>query len=313
VAHMPLGCTLYLLGELTSARTHLEQTIALYDPQKHPRPTTGTADYRVNCLSFAALTLWCLGYPDQAQKRSQEALTLAEGLSHPYSVAYALAFAATFDLLRREEQLARERAEAVITLSTEQGLPQFLAFGTFSRGGALAEQGQVEEGIAQIQQSLAALRATGTENQRTGNLARLAAAYGRVGRIEEGLTLLAEALALVNKTGDRVSEAELYRLRGELTLTQSSVQSLESSVQKEAEECFWKAIEIARKQQAKSWELRASTSLARLWQQQGKLKEAHDLLSDVYGWFREGFDTKDLQEAKVLLAELQGATTEETR
>jgi class 3 adenylate cyclase/predicted ATPase len=321
VAHMPLGCILYLLGELTSARTHLEQMVALYDPQKHPRPTTGTADYRVNCLSYAAWTLWSLGYPEQAQKRSQEALALAEGLSHPYSLAYALAFAAMFDLLRREEQLARERAEVVITLSTEQGLPQFLAFGTFSHGAALAEQGQVEEGIAQIQQSLVALRATGTENQRTENLARLAAAYGSVGRGEEGLTLLAEALALVDKTGERWYEAELYRLRGEILLTQeiknqkskgksqksenTEPRPLTPDPQGEAEVCFLKAIEIARRQQAKSLELRVVMSLSRLWQQQGKKGEAHKMLAEIYGWFTEGFDTKDLQEAKALLEELR--------
>jgi class 3 adenylate cyclase/predicted ATPase len=307
VAHMPLGCTLYLAGELRSARPLLEQAIVLYDPKKHPRSTLGAADHRVNCLSYAALTLWSLGYPDQALKRSQEALTLAEGLAHPYSLAYALAFAAMFDLLRREGQLARERAEAVMTLSTKQGLPQFLAFGTFAHGGALAEQGQLEEGIDQIQQSLVALRATGTENQRTENLARLAAAYGKVGRIEEGLTLLAEALALVDKTGERCYEAELYRLKGELNLQQLSVTTPHSPTpnpQAEAEEYFHKALEVARKQQAKSLELRAATSLARLWQRQGKKDEARKLLAEIYSWFREGFDTKDLQEAKVLLDEL---------
>jgi predicted ATPase len=210
-----------------------------------------------------------------------------------------LAFAAMFDLLRREEQLARERAEAVITLSTEQGLPQFLAFGTFSHGGALAEQGQLEEGMAQIQQSLVALRATGTENQRTENLARLAAVYGKVGRIGEGLTLLAEALALVDKTGERWYEVELYRLKGELVL-----QSRVANSHAEAEAYFRKAIEIARKQQAKSLELRATMSLVRLWQQQGKTAKARDLLASIYGWFTEGFETKDLQEAQALLEEL---------
>ena len=145
----------------------MEQAIALYDPQQHPRSTVSTADPRVNCLSYAAWALWYLGYPDQALKRSQEALALAEGLSHPFSLAYALGVAAVFHLLRREGQLAREQAEAVMTLSTEQGFPFWLAYGTMVRGWALAEQGQVEEGIAQMQQGLAAFRAMGTEMGRT--------------------------------------------------------------------------------------------------------------------------------------------------
>jgi tetratricopeptide (TPR) repeat protein len=215
IAHACTGFPLYWRGELTSARTHLEQGIALYDPQQHPRPTVHTADPRVNCLSYASWTLWRLGYPNQALKRSQEALALAEGLSHPVSLAYALGFAALFHLLRREGQLAREQAEAVITLSTEQGFPFWLAFGTMVRGGALAEQGQMQEGIAQMRQSQMSFLAPYV----------LAEAYGKVGQVEEGLTVLAEALAFVDKTGERVSEAELYRLKGELTLQQFQVSS----------------------------------------------------------------------------------------
>ncbi len=154
-----------------------------------------------------------------------------------------------------------------------------------------------------MRQGLAAARATGVELGRPADLAQLAAACGKAGQTEEGLTVLAEALAVVDETGERVYEAELYRLKGELTLAQSSVQSLESRV-KEAEACFLKAIEIARRQQAKSLELRATMSLARLWRQQGKQKDAHQMLAEIYGWFTEGFDTADLQEAKALLEEL---------
>lgn len=147
------------------------------------------------------------------------------------------------------------------------------------------------------------LRATGAELNRPEILARLAEAYGAVGQVKEGLTLLAEATAAVHKTGERFYEAELYRLKGTLTL-QSKVQSLKSEVEEEAEEYFRKAIEIARGQQAKSLELRAVMSLARLWQQQGKKEEARRMLAEVYNWFTEGFDTADLQEAKMLLEEL---------
>jgi predicted ATPase len=313
-SHMVLGWTLYYLGELTSARTHLEQAIVLSDPQQHPRPTVNTAGTRVNCLSFAAWTLWVLGYPDQALQRSHEAVALAAGLSQPFSLTYALGFDAVFHMLRREGQLARERAEEAITLSTEQGFPYWLASGTIRRGEALILQGQGEEGITQLCQGLAAYRAMGAE-WRTSSLALLAEAHGKGGQVEQGLTLLAEALALVDKTGERVSEAELYRVKGQLTLQRFQVSGFKFQVQEspksevrgpesEVEECFLKAIEIARRQQAKSLELRATTSLARLWQQQGKQQEAHQMLSDIYHWFTEGFDTRDLQEAKALLEEL---------
>jgi predicted ATPase len=240
---------------------------------------------------------------------------LAEGLSHPFSLAYALGIAAWFHSVRREGQLARERAEAVMTLSTEQGFPYWLAFGTLVRGGALVEQGQVEEGIAQMQQGLAAFRTMGTEMGRPRWLALLAKAYGKVGQVEEGITLLAKALEAVDKIEEGVSKAELYRLKGELTLQKEfKVQGSKFQVtdprflmpdaQVEAEACFHRAIEIAQRQQAKSLELRAAMSLARLWRQQGKQAEARNLLADIYTWFTEGFDTKDLQDAKALLEEL---------
>ena len=304
-AHRTLGESLYVRGELVLAQQHFEQGIALYDPQQHRSLAFLYGhDPGVSFLSIGAFALLCLGYPDQALARSHEAVTLARELSHPFSLAYALYVAAVFHGLRREGQAAQEGAEALIALCSEQGFSYWLVWGTILRGWALAEQGQGEEGIARMREGLAALQAMGAELARPFFLALLAEAYGKVGQAEEGLTLLAEALDVVNKTGECISEAEPYRLKGELTLAQSSVQSLASSVQKEAEECFWKAIEIARKQSAKSLELRAVRSLARLWQSQGKKAEAQQLLAEIYGWFTEGFDTKDLQEAKALLEEL---------
>jgi predicted ATPase len=238
-----------------------------------------------------------LGYPDQALS-IYEALTLAQELDHPFSLALALHFAALLHHFRREVQAAKERAEALITLSTEQGFPFLLAYGTILRGWALTAQGERAEGIAQIHQGLVVRRALGAEVHRPYFLALLAEAYGEVGQPEEGLTVLVEALALVESTGDRHWEAELHRCKGELLLMQQ--------MQKvgEAEECFRQALDTARRQQAKSLELRAAMSLSRLWQQQGKQEEAHHLLADIYGWFTEGFDTPDLQEAKALLQEL---------
>jgi predicted ATPase len=304
-AHTALGGTLYWLGELTSARQHQEQAIALYDRQQQPRHTTGMANPRAPCFYYASLTLWHLGYLDQALNRSHEAVAVAAELSHPFNLAQALEFAAGFHFFRREWQLVRERAEAVMTLSTEQGFPFWSAHGTVLRGGALAEQGQVEEGIAQMQHGLATFQAMGAELVRIEHLPRLAAMYAKTGQIKEGLSVVAEALAFVDKTGMRFCEAELYRLKGELTLQQFNVQGPQSKVQ-DAEACFLKAVDIARKQQAKSLELRASVSLARLQRQQGKQADAREMLAEIYNWFTEGFDTKDLQEAKALLSELKG-------
>ena len=202
--------------------------------------------------------------------------------------------------------MTQEPAEAIIALGAEQGFAVFSATGTIMRGWALvaqgrapgAGQGQEEEGMAQLQQGLAAWRATGAEVFRPYGLALLAEAYAKVGQPEEGLPLLAEALAVANDKGERRWDAELYRLQGELLLAHAAEQHTE------AETCFRQAIDVARHQQAKSWELRATMSLTRLWQRQGKRGEARQLLAEVYGWFTEGFDTADLHEARALLEEL---------
>ena len=184
-----------------------------------------------------------------------------------------------------------------MALATEQGFAQQVALATIGRDWALAAQGQGTEGTAQMRQDLTAHRATGAEQSRPYNLALLAEAYGSVGQPAEGLALLAEALTTVDRTGERGWEAELYRLKGELLLAQVG----ESQEVSEAETCFQQALAVAQRQQAKSWELRAAMSLSRLWQHQGKRAEARELLAPVYGWFTEGFDTADLQEAKTLL------------
>lgn len=315
-AHDALGQTLCCLGEFASARVHLEQGIALYDPQQHSSLAFlyGGEDPGVLCLCYVGRVLWALGYADQALRRIQEALTLAQELSHPHSLAIALWFAATIHQHRREGHVVQERAEAAIRLATEQEFPSWLAWGTALRGWALAAQGQAEGGIAQVRWAMTAWQNTGAETGRTYYLGLLAEAYGKAGQADKGLAALADALVLVEKTEDRRWEAEVYRLKGQLTLQQWSVLSGQFSVtdprslvpdpQGEAEACFLKAIEVARRQQAKSLELRAVMSLSRLWQSQGKKKEAHGMLSEIYSWFTEGFDTKDLQEARVLLQEL---------
>ena len=208
---------------------------------------------------------------------------------------FALSFAALFHQYRLEVQAAQEHAEAAISLATAQGFPAWMVHGSILCGWALAQQGQAQEGIEQIHLGLTTYRATGAELYRPSWLALLAEAQGTIGEPEVGLVVLTEALTLADTTGTRWYEPEIYRLKGELLLQQSS------DNQVEAESCFHHALAIARHQQAKSLELRAATSLARLWQQQGKRQEAHDLLALVYNWFTEGFDTADLQSAKALL------------
>jgi predicted ATPase len=299
VAYRSLGSTLFHLGEFSTAQAHLAQSLTLYDAQRHHSHVfLYGIEPGVFGLSCAAIALWFLGYPEQAQQRSHDALTLAYELSHPYSLGYALSNSATVHELRREVRPVQEQ-RALITLATEQGFPVYLAQERMRQGWALAVQGQIEEGISQIRQGLDAWRAMGQELWRPFWVSLLVEAYGKGEQVEEGLTVLAEALAAVNRSEQRMYEAELWRLRGELTL-QASAQSTESSVQ-EAEGYFLTAIAIARQQQAKSWELRAATSLARLWQQQDKQEDAWQLLAEIYGWFTEGLDTKDLQEAKTLL------------
>ena len=302
-AHQWLGSTLLHMGEPVASKEHLEQGIALYNPQQHRSLASLAEGYpEVTPRSLVAVNLWVLGYPDQALKRAHEALALAQELSHPFVLGFAFTWAAVLHLCRREGHLAQERAEATIALASEQEFLLLLAAGTIFRGSALTEQGQEEEGMAQMRQGLTTYQATGAEVGRQWFLAMLAEAYGKVGQVEEGFQVLAEATAVMRKTEQHHWEAELYRIKGELVL-QSQVESHKSKVE-EAEAWFLKALAVARKQQAKSLELRAVMSLSRLWQQQGKKDEARQLLAEIYGWFTEGFDTKDLQEAKALLEEL---------
>jgi predicted ATPase len=317
-AYWALGHTLLHLGEFGAAQAHLEQSLTLYDAQRHHSPVfLYGIESEVFGLSFAALVLWHLGYPDQALQKSEAACTLAQERSHPFSFSLALTrvLTAMTHQLRRDRPLTQEWAEAGITLAREHGFPVVLGQGTVLQGWAIAEQGQSEEGITQIRQGLATRQAVGAGIWQSYYLVLLAEAYGKAGQAEDGLTALAEALTVVDNTGERFYEAELYRLKGELTLQQfqgssSTFQVPESpksevrGPKSEAEECFLKAIKIARRQQAKSLELRAVMSLSRLWQSQGKREEARQLLAEIYRWFTEGFDTKDLQEAEALLEEL---------
>ena len=303
LAHHLLGHVLFFRGEPAAAHTHYMQELAIYNPQEHRALLVryGTPDLGVLSRSFLALELWQLGYPDQAMQHIQEALTLAQEMSHPYTLVHVLVSAATFHQFSRELPAAHEQAEAAAALATEQGFAYWLARGTVLHGWALAMQEQAEQGIAEIRQGLAADLATGAKVMQPYYLGLLAEAYGEGGHPEEGLPLLAEALAVMDNTELHYYGAELYRLKGALLLRQAVPDA------SQAEACFHQALDVARAQQATSLELRAAMSLARLWQQQDKHQDARDLITPVYDWFTEGFDTADLQEARALLDELKGS------
>jgi predicted ATPase len=298
-AHDALGSTLFFLGEYTAAWTHLEQGITLTDPSMQQALALHIGEAPgVRCLAYAALTLWCLGYPAQAVRRSQEALGLAQELSHAHSLAYAQHFAAFLHHRRREASVSLVLAEALLTLATAQGFPHYVGFGTCWRGVALAMPGQGEAGLAQTRQGMAAVLATGQTLARPLCLILLAEAAGHAGQVDEGISLLTEALRVLEESGRGDLLAEVYRLQGEFLRCQAAPDAAQ------AEACFQQALSMARRQQAKSWELRAAMSLSRLWQHQGKGDEARELLAPTYDWFTEGFDTADLRDAKVLLEKL---------
>ena len=291
-AHGMLGTTLLFQGTFAPALAHFDQCLARYSAQ-HPTSTLTLQDPGIGYLSYRARTLWCLGYPDQALACSQEALTRAQQLSHPYSLISCQVFAALVAWLLRDPGAVQKHAEAGISGAREQGFQFQEAFGLSLRGWALVRQRHVEAGMANIYQGIADLKTAGASALHA--MACLIEACAQVGRVAEGLTVLSEGLTLVEQNDERLLEAQLYRLKGELLLQQSSYN------QTEATSCFHQAIAIAQHQSAKSWELRAATSLAKLWQQQGKRQAAHDLLAPVYNGFIKDFDTADRIDAKALL------------
>jgi predicted ATPase len=301
IAHQALGFTWFCLGALPTARTHLEAGITRDTPDQ--RRATGFRigqDPGVACRAYSAMTLWVLGYPAQALTRLHEALALAHALSHPYTLAFAQSMAAWVAQWRRDVLAVHEHAETCLALATAQGFPLWAALGTSLRGWALALQGQGEEGLAQLRQGIAARRADRGSLHVPFWCTVLADVCARLGHPEDGLQALAEAHTLMEQHEDRWWEAEVCRLQGVLLLHQTG------TPQAEAEAWLQQALAVARRQEAKSLELRAAMSLSRLWQQQGKCTEARELLAPIYGWFTEGFDTADLQEARALLEELGG-------
>jgi DNA-binding winged helix-turn-helix (wHTH) protein len=299
-AHRALAATRFFLGHFGAALAHEDQVITRYAPQPSRRAGL-VQDMQVSCLAGAAHVLWCLGYPAQALARGQEAIAVAHHLAHPYSLVRSQHFVAELHQWRGELQAAQQLVETSLTLTTTQGFPFWTARGALLHGLIRARQGFVAEGIAQMQQGLEAMRTTGATLNRAYFLIHLAVAYTHTDHPAAGLACLIEA------TDERWWEAECHRLHGELLVVQASAKGSGPGglpEDAEAETCFHRALAIARAQEAKSLELRAAMSLSRLWLRQGKRTTAHQLLTEVYGWFTEGFDTADLREAAALLETL---------
>ena len=255
-------------------------------------------DPGVAALALDAYALWLLGYPDQALRRSQEAYTLAQELAHPFTLAYMFATQAMFHQYRQDREEARRHAEAATRICREQGIPYWLGIGLILQSWARATRLQPAEQIPAMHEGMTVYHATESALWLPYFLTLLAETYGAAGQPDAGLRFLDESHTVMGRTQERFYAAEVHRVQGELVLAQAADQHAQ------AEACFQHALDVARRQQARSWELRAAMSLSRLWQQQGKQAEARALLAPIYGWFTEGFDTADLQEAKTLLDEL---------
>jgi DNA-binding SARP family transcriptional activator/predicted ATPase len=297
-AHEALGSTLFYLGELSKARAHLEKGIELYDAEQHQAHAfLYGQDPGVACMSYLALTLWSLGFPDQAMKWKEESIRLARDQDHPFSLALALDFAASLHVLRRESLSVEEYALEAVGISEKQNFPMWMAMGRILLGWAQAQGGEIKNGIEAMQEGMEAWQRTGAMLGSPNFYGLLAGVLEKAKRVEEGQEVISQALEAIERTDERVNEVEIYRLRGELLHKQGADEA-------EAASCFQQALDVARGQRAKGAALRVATSLARLWMQQGKLAEARAMLLDIYAWFTEGFETLDYEEARALLEEI---------
>lgn len=299
ISNWYLGFVSFALGEFDNALDHLKQTTAYYDPQQHHNAMVMLrgSDIGTSAMSYVACCLWCMGYPDQASKYSEESLALARAHGHPFSLIDVLNYAGChFNGMRREAQELKKYAKQMLEMANEKSFHGWIGMANMYHGIALILLGQLQEGVDQIRAGMTHHMSIGDRCYMTGPYGYLAEGHAKAGRLDQALVTLDEAIAHVEETDERYFEAELYRMRGEFLLTQGDEADTEASL--------LKALEVARHQKAKSWELRAATDLARLWGSQGKSSKAKKLLAPVYEWFTEGFDTPDLIAAKGLLEDL---------
>jgi predicted ATPase/class 3 adenylate cyclase len=301
VGHRLMGNSLLFTGAIVEGRAHYDQAIALYNPHEHRTPTMrfGQTDMGVTSLCFRSLALWLLGYPEAALADTQHAIRLTRQIGQAVTLMYALNLVSRIYIECGNYSAARRLTDELIALATEKDSLFWNAYGTTIHGVLLAMTGEVSNAVPTLTTGMMSLRTTGATVFTPSYLSFLARAYADVGQFNEAWRCIGEAMTKVETTKEKWCEAEVHRTAGEITLL-----SPEPDAAK-AESYFERALAVARAQQAKSWELRAAMSMARLWRDQGKRQQAHDLLAPVYGWFTEGFDTLDLKEAKPLLDELR--------
>jgi predicted ATPase len=294
-----MGATLVFTGNIAEGKAHYDQAIALYDPAEHrPLALRFGQDVGVTIMSFRSQALWFLGYPDAARADTHKALHAAREIGQAGTLMYAMSIAPLTHFLSGDYGVANKLAEEVVTLADERGVLFWKALGTMNRGSILALTGSPADAIQIITSGIAGWRSTGATVWMPLFLSYLAKAHAAFNQFEEAWRCIHEALMTVKATQERWCEPDIHRIAGGITLLSPEPD------QAKAELYFERALAVARQQQAKSWELRAAMSMARLWRDQGKRREAHDLLAPIYGWFTEGFDTLDLKKAKALLADL---------
>ena len=299
IGHRLVGISLMCTEDIATGRAHLDQSIALYDPTKHRQLATRFGvDSRVAALSYRSWALWLLGYPEAALRDADDALRNAREMGQAAALMYALDHASIPYTLCGNHAAAAAQAQELVALAEEKGSLMWKAAGMMRRGGVLALTGTASDAIEMLISGITAYRTTGGTNLVPLVLPQLARAHAELGQLEEAWRCIGEAMTAAETTKQTLWEAEIHRTAGEIALM-----SPERDAAK-AEAYLVQALAVAREQQAKSWELRTATSMARLWRDQGKRQCAHDLLAPIYGWFTEGFDTLDLKEAKALVNEL---------
>jgi predicted ATPase len=301
IGHRIMGISLLLTGNIAQGRGQLDEAAALYDLAEHrPLAARFGHDMRVTILAHRSIALWLLGYPQAALADVDHALKDARDFGQAATLMLALWHASFTHILCGDYTAADAQSDEIVAVADEKGALQWKAEGTVNRGWVLALTGKTSDAAQMITSGIAALRSTGTTGWLPLYLSYLGIGYAEHHQFDDAWRCIREAVTATETTGERWSESEINRMAGEIALKSPALDT------EKAEKYFDRALSVARQQQAKSWELRAAMSMARLWRDQGKLEEARDLLAPVYGWFTEGFDTRDLKEAKALLDELSG-------
>jgi predicted ATPase len=297
--HRVAGITRAFTGDIAEARAHYTQALALYDPAEHrPLAMRFGIDSRVSALSMRSSTLWLLGYPEAAQADIDHAIKEAREIGQAASLMLALGLTNYAQLLCGNHVAAKAFADELLALADEKGASLRRAEAMFQRGCVMALTGSTPDAVQMIISGVAAWRATGATVWTPLHMLFLANAHASLGQFDDAWRCIGEAMAASESSKETWCDADVHRVAGEIVLLSGEPDTAK------AEAYFERALAVARQQQAKSFELRAAMSMARLWRDQGKRGEARDLLTPIYGWFTEGFDTLDLKEAKALLDEL---------